>query len=81
MYLGLRTRQGIVLPDPCPAALEQTVGRWAAAGWAVTEPAAPLAVPGHAPDGSRGAAARPPRVRARLTPQGWLRLDELVATI
>lgn len=58
-YLGLRTREGIILPDPCPAALSGALQRWVAAGWAVVEPVQ----------------------RARLTPQGWLRLDELVATI
>ena len=58
MYLGLRTRRGIALPDPCPPKLLATLERWTSAGWAVVEAA-----------------------RARLTPQGWLRLDELVASI
>jgi oxygen-independent coproporphyrinogen-3 oxidase len=71
MYLGLRTREGIVLPDPCPTPLRETVGRWVAAGWAVIEYAPATAAP------AVGAAAP----RARLTPRGWLRLDELVATI
>jgi oxygen-independent coproporphyrinogen-3 oxidase len=59
MYLGLRTREGIELPEPCPPKLAQSVGRWRDAGWA-----------------ERSAARR-----VRLTPQGWLRLDELAATI
>jgi coproporphyrinogen III oxidase-like Fe-S oxidoreductase len=58
LYLGLRTRRGIALPDPCPAKLLETLERWVAAGWA-SESGRQL----------------------RLTPQGWLRLDELVASI
>lgn len=73
-YLGLRTREGIALPESCPAALREQIGRWVASGWAVTEPDA-------APPAPQPAGAAVPRLRARLTPQGWLRLDELVATI
>ena len=73
MFLGLRTREGVVLPDPCPASLRERIERWVAAGWAVTEPER-----SRGPDS--GAPARP-AVRARLTPRGWLRLDELVASI
>jgi oxygen-independent coproporphyrinogen-3 oxidase len=73
LFLGLRTREGIILPDPCPVALSERLGRWVVAGWAVTEPERSLG-PDSGPSGARG-------VRARLTPQGWLRLDELVATI
>jgi oxygen-independent coproporphyrinogen-3 oxidase len=79
LYLGLRTSEGIVLPMPCPPGLRDAVDRWVSAGWARLEPAStsvslsPCApVPG---------ALLPPLPRARLTPQGWLRLDELVATI
>lgn len=89
LYLGLRTREGIVLPDPCPAALGERLGRWVAAGWAVTEPGpapgAPAAEPAPRSPGAPlvPAAVVPagPGVRTRLTPRGWLRLDELVATI
>ena len=70
MYLGLRTRSGIPLPDPCPAALRQNVDRWVAAGWAVLDAES---APSRAPV--------PPCRRARLTPLGWLRLDELVVSI
>jgi oxygen-independent coproporphyrinogen-3 oxidase len=104
MYLGLRMREGIVLPDPSPMALHEAVGRWVAAGWAVTEPepgpatsasqapGAAVSVPAaavsvlaaptpEAPAGPVSSAQAPRRVRVRLTPRGWLRLDELVATI
>jgi coproporphyrinogen III oxidase-like Fe-S oxidoreductase len=73
-YLGLRTREGIALPEPCPTGLRQALERWVAAGWAELE-VSPAA--GHPSDH----APAPPGARARLTPQGWLRLDELVAII
>ena len=67
MYLALRTSDGLELPAPCPAKLTESVNRWMEAGWA---------------ERSSGAARAPaPPERVRLTPQGWLRLDELVATI
>jgi oxygen-independent coproporphyrinogen-3 oxidase len=72
LYLGLRTRRGIALPDPCPPKLHETLERWVAAGWAVLDAAI-------APLSSR--ASVPPCLCARLTPRGWLRLDELVASI
>jgi oxygen-independent coproporphyrinogen-3 oxidase len=73
-YLGLRTREGIALPDPCPPKLRQAIDRWSAAAWAVTSPEpTPVATP--------GCSSVRPCVRARLTPHGWLRLDELVAAI
>ncbi len=101
MYLGLRTRDGIVLPDPCPAALRQTFDRWASAGWAVLEPGSDAATAaGAVSELRRGGTSRQPAsetgpgasaawrkasqgpgIRARLTPAGWLRLDELVASI
>ena len=65
IYLGLRTVEGIVLEEPVAAAFRQAIGRWTAAGWAVV-----------AEERANGATER-----LRLTPQGWLRLDELVATI
>lgn len=72
MYLGLRTRRGITLPDPCPSTLLETLERWVAAGWAVLE---------GEPRPASSCASVPPCPRARLTPLGWLRLDELVASI
>ena len=69
-YLGLRTRSGMPLPEPCPAALREAVDRWVAAGWATLAcepvPAGAFVQRCHC---------------ARLTPLGWLRLDELVASI
>ena len=86
-YLGLRTTDGIALAEPVAAPLRASVDRWIAAGWAVVEGGRPLP-----PGASRlrvSETARPlfdgagpaPVPRLRLTPQGWLRLDELVATI
>lgn len=72
MYLGLRTRTGIALPEPCPDQLRHTLDRWVGAGWAVREPE---------PGDASSRAAVPRCGRARLTPGGWLRLDELVASI
>ena len=85
MYLALRTRSGLVLPDPCPPALRQTLERWSAAGWAVVDDGQARGRPGAQEDRGpadalSGASARP-CLRARLTPAGWLRLDELVASI
>jgi coproporphyrinogen III oxidase-like Fe-S oxidoreductase len=110
LYLGLRTSEGVALPESA-AGLRRKLDRWVAAGWAVVDeagrvpplPEAPSVppVPGRpspasrgprlsrsqeaprAPDGSdpcAGASGRP-GVRVRLTPPGWLRLDELVSTI
>ncbi len=61
LYLGLRTRRGVLLADG-PQALAPKAARWERAGWAEVV---------HGPDG----------VRLRLTPAGWLRLDELVASV
>ena len=91
-YLGLRTAEGIDLPDPCPPALAATLARWRVAGWAVVEaeaagtglsavPPRPRAPVPAAPVPPRPGAPVPPVRRLRLTPQGWLRLDELVASI
>ena len=52
---------------PCRA-----MDRWVGAGWAVREPE---------PGDASSRAAVPRCGRARLTPGGWLRLDELVASI
>jgi len=66
-YLGLRTVEGVPLPEPVPPGLAGTVAGWVAAGWAeVDRPAGPDA----------GSA-----MRLRLTPPGWLRLDELAASV
>ena len=74
LYLGLRTSEGIGLPDPVAEPLRQTVDRWVASGWAVLEG-------GGGPPSVVAAAVAGAVPRLRLTPQGWLRLDELVATI
>ena len=68
LYLGLRTADGIELPDPLPGGLAATVSAWVAAGWAEVEPGG---APADAVD----------RMRLRLTPRGWLRLDELAAAL
>jgi len=68
LFLGLRTSDGIELPDPLPGGLAATVSAWIAAGWAEVEP-------GGAP------ADAVSRMRLRLTPRGWLRLDELAAAL
>ncbi len=116
LYLGLRTSDGVALPEPCPPAVGRAVGRWVAAGWAVVDAAdgagalvpargTPSATPSkdgdpwpqrspmpsrapvslvegspHVGDRARAVSSAAGR-RVRLTPQGWLRLDELVATI
>jgi oxygen-independent coproporphyrinogen-3 oxidase len=108
-YLGLRTSEGIMLPEPCPPPLAAMVDRWVAAGWAVLGERRPEPSPGRerlqdfgARGSSRARGRRSPREagdgpsgmggpesdgvvgfgqRLRLTPQGWLRLDELAATI
>jgi oxygen-independent coproporphyrinogen-3 oxidase len=74
VYLGLRTSEGVPMPDPCPPAFREAIDRWQAVGWAVL-----VATPSPAPP-LPGAPADP-CVRACLTPRGWLRLDELVASI
>lgn len=65
IYLGLRTIDGVPA-DRLPATL---IDRWIAEGWAELAapwPGPPVALP----------SACPP---VRLTPEGWLRLDALVA--
>ncbi len=86
LYLGLRTREGIGLQEPCPPKLRAAVDRWVAAGWAVVEPPAPVPPRPGAPVPAatvppRPGAPVPAATRIRLTPTGWLRLDELVATV
>ena len=78
IYLGLRTSEGAVFPEPVAESLRQKLDRWAAAGWAVVD-GRQVAPPVAGAHGSR--VAETPERRVRLTPQGWLRLDELVATI
>ena len=68
LYLGLRTSDGIELPDPLPGGLAATVSAWVVARWAEVES-------GGAPADAAG------RTRLRLTPRGWLRLDELTAAL
>lgn len=69
-YLGLRTAEGVPLPEPVPPRLAATVAGWVAAGWAEVERT------GGRADGREG-----PASRLRLTPPGWLRLDELAASV
>ena len=73
-YMGLRTTDGVTLPQPCPPSLGVAVERWVASGWAELDPEAGQPSPW-------GSVPVPPGTRVRLTPQGWLRLDELVATV
>jgi len=61
LYLGLRTRSGVLLAD-APQALAPKAALWERSGWAALV------------HGAGG-------VRLRLTPAGWLRLDELVASV
>lgn len=58
LYLGLRTADGIAMPEPPGGTMAATVAGWVGAGWA---------------DVADG--------RLRLTPRGWLRLDELAASL
>jgi oxygen-independent coproporphyrinogen-3 oxidase len=58
LYLGLRTSEGIPVPEPPGGPLAAAVAGWVGAGWA---------------DVAEG--------RLRLTPRGWLRLDELAASL
>ena len=69
-YLGLRTAEGVRLPEPVPPGLAATVAGWVTAGWAEVERTG-----GHANERTG------PATRLRLTPLGWLRLDELAASI
>lgn len=64
-YLGLRTMEGLTVRQADAAQLLQRVSGWVRAGWAVVDQ------PSDAPRTSR----------IRLTPLGWLRLDELVASV
>jgi oxygen-independent coproporphyrinogen-3 oxidase len=73
LYLGLRTSEGIEVPDPCPPLLAAAMAKWVGAGWAVlSRPTADAAAEPLRP-------LRPPRLC--LTVLGWLRLDELVASV
>jgi putative oxygen-independent coproporphyrinogen III oxidase len=73
LYLGLRTADGVELGDPeWDIQLRECAETWVRQGWATLKPS-----PARPP-------ARPsarPSARLSLTPTGWLRLDELVATV
>jgi hypothetical protein len=77
-YLGLRTVVGVPLPEPVPPGLAATVAGWVAAGWAEVERTGER-TSGHADE--RTGPAEGPATRLRLTPRGWLRLDELAASV
>jgi oxygen-independent coproporphyrinogen-3 oxidase len=91
LYLSLRTADGIAVPEPCPVEFEASMRRWAAAGWAeivdLSRGALDLLAGEVGPGPSRGSFASGPAQgaaggrRLSLTPAGWLRLDELVASI
>lgn len=84
-YLALRTREGLELDEALAAKVEP----WVRAGWAQVVRrddglAASPTTGSHAQESSEGPSHGPtaPRpYRLHLTPQGWLRLDELVATL
>ena len=68
LYLGLRTSAGVELDaGPEDSAIVAAARHWVAAGWARLSEVSP-----------RDGAAR---TRLSLTPRGWLRLDELVASV
>ncbi len=71
VYLGLRTTDGLTLRQDDSAQLLQQATAWARAGWAEVESPEGFAKGGHE--------GRPCTIR--LTPAGWLRLDELVASV
>ena len=81
-YLGLRTADGVTLPEPVPPGLAAAVASWVAAGWAELERTGGQADErtGGQADGRSGR-AEGPAMRLRLTPLGWLRLDELAASV
>jgi oxygen-independent coproporphyrinogen-3 oxidase len=72
VYLGLRTRNGLEIGE-----LELSVAElWRSAGWAEIESGA---VPREVLADSPGESSD--RLRLRLTPTGWLRLDSLAADL
>lgn len=74
LYLGLRTAEGVEFPEPLEPKLREAVSRWVNVGWAVVEAREGVTEPGlHA--------CTPARLHVRLTPLGWLRLDQLVASV
>jgi oxygen-independent coproporphyrinogen-3 oxidase len=73
-YLALRTREGLEVEPSSP--IEAAARRWIAAGWAQWSGGTSH----HAAGKGLGAAGAPP-LRLALTPQGWLRLDVLVASL
>lgn len=66
LYLGLRTVEGIALDDPWRARLLHRMDQWVRSGWARVQAGRPNG---------------PSTDRLCLSPQGWLRLDELVASV
>jgi oxygen-independent coproporphyrinogen-3 oxidase len=70
LYLGLRTAEGAELNGPNAIKAKE----WVRQGWAVGQGERREARVGE--DLAQGG-----RLKVRLTPQGWLRLDELVASL
>ncbi len=86
LYLGLRTSEGIEIEtgtgngESGIAGLRpETIRTWVDAGWATLTPSAARPAGDVASPIPRSPFPVP--VRLRLTPSGWLRLDELVASV
>jgi oxygen-independent coproporphyrinogen-3 oxidase len=76
LYLGLRTVDGIDVDGDLAERLLPRARQWVTAGWAA------MTALGTAEPGTTAAtAATGRRYRLALTTQGWLRLDQLVASI
>lgn len=71
-YLALRTREGLELDEYLAGKVEH----WVKAGWGIVE-----GMKGREGNAGRFPFPLSPRPHLRLTPAGWLRLDELVASL
>ena len=84
LYLGLRTSEGVELPEPLTGTLAAALGAWVAAGWARTVGQSDGRTVGQADGRTVGQSdgrtvGQAGAMRVTLTPRGWLRLDELAA--